>query len=246
MMSDNSELYDEILRSGPSQTTVRIILTQIKEEGCVNEAVKGCLKFLRDFPDDIYLRMLLAECYFEMGLPGQAETEFLKVVSMMKELTPAYAKLAGMYAAQRRFREAAEAAGMFLAHHPNDLECREILKNVEQTRDAEKGKGETQDPAWPVLPDDEAGDLIDFVSPTIAELYFSQGQPDAAVATYEKVLEEHPDDIASIERLSQLKTEQEARLSSVTAESANLCAQEEKMLMILEKWLPMMGEIRYG
>ena len=103
---------------------------------------------------------------------------------------------------------------------------------------------EGEDPARPVLPDDEADALVDFATPTIAELYFSQGQPDAALATYEKVLEEHPDDIASFERLSQLKTEQEARLSRVTAESAN--ALEEKMLTILEKWLPMMGEIRYG
>ena len=141
MMSDNSELYDEILRSGPSQATVRIILTRIKDEGRVNEAVKGCLKFLRDFPDDIHLRMLLAECYFEMGLPGQAETEFLKVASMIKDLTPAYARLAGMYAAQERFREAADVAGIFLAHHPDDLEYRELLKKVEQTRDAAKGKG---------------------------------------------------------------------------------------------------------
>ncbi len=246
MMSDNSKLYDEILRSGPSQTTVRIILTRIKDEGRANEAVKGCMKFLRDFPDDIYLRMLLAECYFEMGLQGQAEAEFLKVTSMIKDLTPAYARLAGMYAAQKRFEEAADAAGVFLAYYPDDLEFRELLKKVEQARDAAKGKGEAQDPAWPVLLDDEAGALIDFATPTIAELYFSQGQLDAALATYEKVLEEHPDDIASFERLSQLKTEQEARLSRVTAESTNLRALEEKMLTILEKWLPMMGEIKNG
>lgn len=247
-MRENAVLYDEILRHGPSQTTVCIILARIKDEGRVNEAVKGCLKFLRAYPDDVHLRLLLAECYLEIGSVGQAETEFLKVTSMINDLAPAYARLAGMYAGQKRFREAAEAARIFLIHHPDDPEFRELLKTVEKAKDAAEGEG--QDHAWPVFPDDEDGPLVDFATPTIAELYFNQGQLDAAVATYEKVLEEYPDDSASAERLSQLKdglkAELETRLSDVTKDHPNLRSQKEKMLMILEKWLPRMGEIRYG
>ena len=243
-MEESAVFYDEILSHGPSQTTVRIILARIKDEGRVNEAVKWCMKFLRTYPDDVHLRMLLAECYLEIGSVGQAETEFLKVSSMVNDLAPTYAMLAEIYAGQKRFSEAAEAAGMFLAYRPDDFEFRERMGKVEQAKDAAEREG--QDHAWPVLPDDEEGALVDFATPTIAELYFGQGQLDAAVATYEKVLEEHPHDSASAERLSQLKAKVEAPVSGAEKDHGNIRARKEKMLTILEKWLPRMREIRYG
>ena len=242
-MEDNTVLYDEILKHGPSQTTLHIILARIKNEGRVNEVIRWCMTFLRVFPKDIYLRMLLAESYLEMGSVGQAETEFLKVSSMMSDLVPVYARLAGIYAKQKRFTEAAGEAEIFLSHHPDDPEMHEILKIVEEAC----GALEEPDQRWPVLPDDEEDSLVNFATPTIAELYFSQGQLDAAVETYERVIEEHPDDSVSVDRLAQLKAELEADLPGATKESHDVVeTQKVKLLTILEKWLPRVGEIKYG
>ena len=242
-MEENTALYDEILKNGPSQTTLYIILARMKGEGRINEVIKWCTTFLRVYPKDIYLRMLFAECYLAIGSVGQAETEFLKVSSMMDDLLPVYAGLAGIYAKQKRFTEAAREAEMFLAHHPDDSEMREILKMVEEAK-ADAADGPDQE--WPVLPDDEEGSLVNFATPTIAELYFSQGQLDAAVETYERVLEEHPHDNVSAERLAQLKAQLETDPASETEASGRVHTQERKVLAILEKWLPRVGEIKYG
>jgi tetratricopeptide (TPR) repeat protein len=241
-MEDNTVLYDEILKHGPSQTTLHIVLARIKGEGRVNEVIKWCMVFLRVFPKDIYLRMLLAECYLDLGSVGQAETEFLKVSSMMNDLLPVYAGLARIYAKQKRFKEAAGEAEMFLAHHPDDPEMHEILQIVKQAGDF----ADEPDEKWPVLPDDEEK-VVNFATPTIAELYFSQGQLDAAVETYERVIEEHPDDSVSAERLNQLKAVLEADLPGSTKASHPVVdTQKEKLLTVLEKWLPKVGEIKYG
>jgi tetratricopeptide (TPR) repeat protein len=242
-MEDNTVLYDEILKHGPSQTTLHIILARIKDEGRVNEVIRWCMTFLRVFPKDINLRMLLGECYLETGSVGQAETEFLKVSSMMNDLLPVYARLAGIYAKQKRFTEAGGEAEIFLTHYPDDPEMNEILQMVEEAGGAVGGT----DPKWPVLPDDEEESLVNFATPTIAELYFSQGQLNAAIETYEKVIEEHPDDSDSAERLAQLKVELASDLPVPTKASHNgVDTQEEKLLTILEKWLPRVGEIKYG
>ena len=240
-MEDNIALYDEILKDGPSQTTLHIVLARIRGEGCINKVIQWCRVFLRVFPKDIYLRMLLAECYLDLGLAGQAEREFLEVSTMMKDLLPVYAKLARIYAAQKRFAEAAGKAEVFLAHHPDDPEMQEILQMVNQA----EGAADESDEQWPVLP--EAESLVNFATPTIAELYFSQGQLDAAVETYERVLEAHPDDTVSAERLKLLKAGLEADHSGSTKASLNgVETQKEKLLTILEKWLPKVGEIKYG
>ena len=167
------------------------------------------MAFLRVYPKDVYLRMLLGESYLAMGLIGQAETEFLKVISLMNDLLPAHARLAGIYAKQKRFSEAAGEAEKFPGPPPRKiLKCVNCCKKLK----ASEVKAEERDQQWPVLPDDDEESLVAFATPTIAELYFSQGQLDAAVETYERVVAEHPDDSASAARLSQLKKELNAGL----------------------------------
>jgi len=241
-MEDKMVLYDEILKNGPSQTTLHLVLTQIKNEGRINEVIKWCMAFIKVYPKDAYLRMLLGESYLAAGLIGQAETEFVKTISLLDGLLPAYARLAEIYAKQKRFSEAEGEAKNFLAHHPKDPEMRELLQEIQ----ASTVKAEERDHQWPVLPDDDAESLVAFATPTIAELYFSQGQLDAAVEIYGRVVAEHPDDSASAARLLELKKELSAGLDDAEKDSDNLQTEKEKLLAILEKWLPKVGEIKYG
>ena len=169
--------------------------------------------------------MLLAESYFQMGSMGQAENEFVKVSSMMNDLLSVHGRLAEIYEKQRRFAEAAGQAEMYLAHHPENSEMRELLKRVE----AAMGR----DPEWPSLPDDDAESPVPFATPTIAELYFDQGQLDAAVKTYERVVEAHPHDSASAERLLELKNQLKGGPDGAEKEFDKVSAQEEKLLAVL-------------
>ena len=237
-MADNTVLYDEILGNGPSQSTLHIILNRIKDEGRINDAIKWCMVFSRVYPEDVHLKMLLAECYFQMGSMGQAENEFVKVSSMMNDLLSVHGRLAEIYEKQNRFSEAAGQAEMYLSLHPENSEMRELLKRVE----AAMGR----DPEWPPLPDDDAESPVPFATPTIAELYFDQGQLDAAVKTYERVVEANPHDSASAERLLELKNRLEGGPDGAAKEFDKVSAQDEKLLAVLEKWLPKVGEIKYG
>ena len=243
-MEDNTVLYDEILNCGPSQSTLHALLTRIKDEGRPNEAVKWCIAFLRVYPKDIYLRMLLAESYLDLGLIGQSETEFTKVVSGMNDLLVSHKKLAEIYERQKRFKEADAHAKMFLAHHPKDAETGALQDRVKAVQKAAIGDSEAFDQASPVPPDDES--LVAFATPTIAELYYAQGQLDAAVATYEKVVEEHPENIASAVRLLELKDQLKTGLPDTPKVYGTVYAKEERLLTVLEKWLPRIGEIKYG
>ena len=245
-MEDNTALYDEILNCGPSQSTLHAVLTRIKEERRPEEVVQRCIAFLRVYPKDISLRMLLAESYLDLGLIGQSETEFVKVVSGMNDLLVAHKRLAEIYEKQKRFKEAESHAKMFLAHHPKDAETGGLHDRVKAVQKAAAGDTEGLKQECPVLPDDDDESLVAFATPTIAELYFAQGQLDAAVATYEQVVEEHPDDTASSERLLKLKDQLKTGVSGTTKEYETVHAKEEKLLTVLEKWLPRIGEIKYG
>ena len=44
-MEENTALYDEILKAGPSQSTLHIVLAQIRDEGRVNEVIRWCMTF---------------------------------------------------------------------------------------------------------------------------------------------------------------------------------------------------------
>jgi tetratricopeptide (TPR) repeat protein len=97
-------------------------------------------------------------------------------------------------------------------------------------------------------PEDESeGALVDFASPTIAELYYSQGQIDAAIHTYERVLGSNPEDQESLRRLKELKG-MFAESPSDAGEKAEVAfpGRKERMITILERWLPKIMEIKYG
>ncbi len=245
-MEENTLLYDEILKSGPSESTLHIVLARIKGEGRPHEVVKWCMKFMRVYPKDVHLLMLLGESLLEMGLIGQAETVFERISVMLTDLHTVHQRLAEIYEKQGRFEEAAVQAERFIAHHPEDAHMGELLKRARAARDEMAAGAHGRDQQWPTLPDEDHEALVPFATPTIAELYFNQGQLEAAVETYEKVLLEHPDDSASAARLSQLRAELESPDAGADNEPQNLHAKEEKLLAILGNWLHGVEEMKHG
>jgi len=86
----------------------------------------------------------------------------------------------------------------------------------------------------------EGEEIVDLATPTLAELYFSQGQIQEAIETYEKILLNDPEDEKSGQRLDELKAslDKEAELpSSEESEKDDFHGKTEKSISILENWL---------
>ena len=243
-MAETDNTLDEILNHGPSADSIFIVLARMKKEGRSSEVVQQCIKFLRVYPDDIRLRIILAESYLETGFIGLAEVELEKVRSMIENLIPAYKLLAGIYAKQKRLNETADTLKLYLAHRPAEPEALKLLEEVEPADEAQlEVGGQTEDGVVEV---DEKDAVADLATPTIAELYYTQGRLSSAITIYEKVLNDKPDDIESLKRLTELRGLAVEEPKTEGKEKDDLHVRTEKLIRILEEWLPRIKEIKYA
>lgn len=243
-MDEKDNILDEILNHGPSADSIFIVLTRMKKEGRSSEVVQQCIKFLRVYPDDIRLRIILAESYLETGFIGLAGVELEKVGSMIEDLIPSYRLLAGIYAKQRRMTEAVDTLKIYLAHRPDATEARELLNEIKPADEVQLEVGKPTEDA--VVAADEKDAVADLATPTIAELYYTQGKLSAAISTYEKVLNDKPDDIESLKRLNELRGLAAEKPNEGGKEEDDLHVRTEKLIRILEEWLPKIKEIKYA
>jgi len=245
-MAERNGFFEEILSQGPSAGSVFVVLGRMKKEGRLKDVIQNCIRFLALYPDDIRLRTLLAESYAEAGFIGLAQAEFERVAGMIDGLVPAYRFLGEIYAKQQRIEEATDMLRRYLAHYPDQADVIGLLEKLESTRSLKEGALEMERPAEDGVPltDESADELVDFATPTIAELYYSQGRLDAAIHTYEKVVNSSPDDRASRVRLHELKGMVGATTPVAPDRKASTPrARKEQLLLTLERWLPKIREI---
>ena len=247
-MDETDDILDEILNHGPSADAISIVLTRMKKEGRLSEVVQKCIKFLKVYPDDIRLRIILAESYLGIGFIGLAGAELEKVGSMIEDLIPAYKLLAEIYSKQQRLTEAADTLKLYLAHCPGEPEALKLLEEMKPVLVPEEALLKLEEPLDDVVPEvDEPRDaMVDFATPTIAELYYTQGKLSAAINTYENVISSNPDDSESLKRLIELKGVASEEPGPEGKEKDDLHVRTEKLIAILEEWLPKIKEIKYA
>ena len=211
-MNTNFNLYNEILAAGPSPGTLYLILSKMKEEGELKRVIQESIKALMTYPSDIFLRKLLAETYMEDGQASMAENEFLKVTGHINDLISAYKSQAQIYLKQKRNEDAKKFLELYLAHYPDDEEATNLLSLLSPPSAELEPESAQADLEEEVIssPDEETiayqeDQLPDIATPTLAEIYFKQGQIKDARDIYEKIVTEHPDDLKSLERLGELK-----------------------------------------
>jgi len=247
-MAEKDNILDEILNHGPSADSISIVLTRMKKEGRLSEVVQECIKFLRIYPDSIRLRLLLAESCLEIGFIGLAESELEKVTSMIEDLIPSYKLLAGIYAKQRRLTEAADTLKLYLAHCPREPEALKLLEEMRPASVSGEAPLKVEELSDDVISgvDERRDALVDFATPTIAELYYAQGKLSAAISTYEKVISSNPDDSDSLKRLIELKGMAPAEPGPEGKEKDDLHKKKKKLITILEEWLPKIKEKQHA
>ena len=163
---------------------------------------------------------------------------------MIENLIPAYKLLAGIYAKQQRVTEAADTLKLYLAHCPGEPEALKLLEEVEPADEAQLEVGGSTEEG--VVEVDEEDAVADLATPTIAELYYTQGRLSAAITIYEKVLNDKPDDIESLKRLTELRGLAAEEPKTEGKEKDDPRARTETMITILERWLPKIKEIQHA
>ncbi|MBN2123974.1 MAG: tetratricopeptide repeat protein [Deltaproteobacteria bacterium] len=238
-MTNSENLLDQILRAGPSPGTLFLVLFRMKEEARWDRLIQECIRALEFYPEDIPIRLLLSEAYFESGRIGQAEEEIDRVVARIHDLMVAYRLRARIYARQKRDRDAIEALEIFLAHRPGDPKALDLLNTLGQT-DEVRPREEKTPPPEEAFPEE---DLPDIATPTLAEIYFKQGRIREAVDIYERVVFQNPEDEKSRNRLEQLRAVTDPETATQEQETPRGQGKREKMIAVLEQWRTHLREL---
>jgi tetratricopeptide (TPR) repeat protein len=262
-MTDYDQLLGEILDRGPSSETLCLVLAELKRGGHPRKVIQECIRALQHRPEDLPLRLILAEAYFEEGLLSQAEAELETAISRMDRYASAYLLQAELYRNQRRTEEALRSLNIYLAHRPQDEKALDLLRDLGTPEAAPPAETATvqeeileppvveapEPPALrPVEPlaleEEEKPELgleeevlHEIATPTLAEVYVNQGEIQEALSIYEKVVAQNPEDQASMTRIEELRTM--LTVEPPLAEEAVPGAKQrkEKTIAILESWL---------
>jgi len=208
-------IYDEIADKIATPRLRLILLEILKKEGKPERAIKACMKVLESFPDDIDIRRILAETYFEQGSIGFAEAELEKLCRQIDELSSVFKLRSELLRREDRIEEAIDSLKIYLAHHRSDQEATRLLSELSSPREEEPS----------VLP-----------TSTLAEIYYKQGELEEAIKVYEQVVEASPDDEKFRIRLNELKEMKEAE-ERRKAREGMLKEKKVRLIGILERWL---------
>ncbi len=245
-MEKSDDLIGQILSHGPSAGTLSLVLGKMEQEGRHSEVIRESLKALGRYPDDIPLRILLAESYLKVGFIGQAEVELEKATSMIEDLISSYKLKAKIYLMQERQDEAADALKRYLAHKPSDPEALDLLEQIRLGPGDTNGTPEEQPGLETVSEQEDEEVFSELATPTLAEIYYNQGQIEEAISTYERVLLTAPDDKASQKRLLELKALVKEAGRERPKDTDELRPKKERMIRILERWRERVQGLDHG
>ena len=260
-MTDYVQLLREILDRGPSSETLCLVLAELKSLGHTRKVIQECIRALQNHPEDLALRLILAETYFEEGLLSQAEAEIETATSQMDRYASAYWLQTVIYHAQKRNDEALRSLKTYLALRPQDERALDLLREIRAHAEALQAQEEIvelavveareppalkeiEPPAFAM--EEETSEfgfeeevLSEIATPTLAEVYVHQGQIQEAISIYERVVAHNPEDQASLKRIQELNAMR--AVEPPPAEEAKKIPRakqkKQKTLAILESWL---------
>ena len=117
-----------------------------------------------------------------------------------------------------------------MVHKPDDQDALDLLGRIKQVEEGAEPKGDV---------------FTDIATPTLAELYYSQGQIQEAISTYEKILSKNPEDKATMHRLAGLHTLTSEQTRKQIRNNDKLNEEKKKMIAILQEWLNRIQELSH-
>jgi tetratricopeptide (TPR) repeat protein len=246
-MNNQDAIFDKIIGHGASSETLRILLAECKKNDNPGKALQECIKAVRIYPQDPFLRQMLAESYVEMGFLSQAEMELEKLTSEMDVLMEAYKLQANIYQKQNRREEAIRSLRIYLAHRPEDYEALEVFETLQPPRPLmEAPAAQIEEPAPPditqavlqeknELPEETA--TSEFATSTLAEVYVNQGEIEEALNIYQRLLTRNPQDEKTRQRVEELRTMLPPQALDVEKTMDRAGRKKNRAIAVLEAWL---------
>jgi len=209
-----NDIYDELVGKIATPESRLLFIETLKKESNPQTVIDACKKMLDAFPEDIGIRSLLAETYFEEGSLDFAERETEEIVNQINKLSYIFKFQSEIFRRQNKLDDAIQSLKRYLAHNQGDQQAAELLAELSQP---------TEEPS--ALP-----------TSTLAELYYKQGELDEAIQVYEQVVADSPENGKSKLRLDELKGEKERQKAKT--DRAQLARERKlKLLGVLERWL---------
>jgi tetratricopeptide (TPR) repeat protein len=209
------KIYEEIKDNIATPKAWLIFAEALKKAGKPERVIMACKKVLEVFPDDMSIRMLLAETYFEQGHDDLAETELERLSRKINQLSPIYKLQAELFRKNNRIEDAIQSLQQYLAHNSSDQDAVELLADLSTPTQEEPS----------ALP-----------TSTLAELYYKQGELEEAIKIYEQVVATSPQDEGARIRLNELKEIKETQERRKKKEYI-IKERKLKLIRILERWL---------
>jgi len=225
--SHETDLDERILRNLPSPSTAFLIVSEWYNQGRYEAVIDACRNLLKIYPDEIRLHRLAALAYFELDSRREMLEEAEEVVRSIEDFADIYLLRAKVLKGLSEFGKALESVRRYLAYRPGDETGLALLQELNQTGGPETSPGRES-------LDMDSGPETTMASPTIAELYLSQGLLDEAVKTYRQIVALNPDDERFRHRLEEL----EAKASTVQENSRRMVqiSAESVYRTVLEQW----------
>lgn len=214
-MNELNGIYDKIVDKIATPEARLILLEILKKGGKPERVIKACRNALKLFPDDISIRKLLAETYYEQGSIELTERELKKISKEIDKLALIFKLKAEVLKNEDKVEEAIESLKLYLAHHSNDQEAADLLSELSAS------------------PEEKASVLP---TPTLAEIYYNQGELEEAIRMYQKLVNEFPDDEKLKSRLKELEESVGVKESNIS-KAKKVKEKTLQLIAVLEKWL---------
>jgi len=218
-MAGLDDIYDEVVDKIATSKARLLLVETLKREGKPQAVIHACKKVLEIFPDDLPMRRLLAETYFDEGLLDLAEVELNIIANKINELSYIFKFQSELFIRKDKLDDAIHSLQLYLAHNEGDQEAADHLAEITQSREKPSA-----------LP-----------TSTLAELYYTQGELDEAITIYEQIVVASQTDEKAKQRLFSLKEEKDAQeREAETTRSGR--ERKLRLLEVLEGWLAAVEE----
>lgn len=239
-MAKDPDFLLELLHQGTSETATVRILQRLCEQRHVRTALRETVKASERFPESFDIRLMKAEMLLVAGFSGLAEKELDALDSPFRRLSRILKLRADILLRQGRHRAAQRFLETYLAIQPEDPDAADLAR-----RTTRLARGEQEDLALSLkalAPCEETGDAESqeagraepLATPTLAEIYCSQGDVEEAIRIYRVIVDRSPDDERSRRRLEALERSRSA------GEQGD--RPQRELVAILEGWLQKIQE----
>ncbi|MGH9870730.1 MAG: tetratricopeptide repeat protein [Candidatus Polarisedimenticolia bacterium] len=220
------------LQQAPSVRLLVELAREYHETGLFEEASRIAARAVREQPSYVSARVQLGRIYFDMGRVEEAREQMEAVLSIAPDNLVARRVVADVCREMGDVQGALDRYRALLAFSPSDEETRRKIAEVEKEAAAAPAAVQESPPAAEGGSHGHEAALEPGVlaTPTLAELYLTQGLPAKAASVYREILRGDPGNAEAVARL----TEIEGPPPASDDPAARLRVRKSQ---ILERWL---------